>query len=137
VVISGDTAPSPRLEAAAHGADVLVHEGLAPNLVADMRAAALRHGRTNLAAIMHDILSYHTTPEQAAAISERAHVRMLLFTHVIPPLPFEALNGPYLGRASRIFHGPIRVGRDGDFMSLPAGSNKIDRANRLQRLFQE
>jgi ribonuclease Z len=137
VVISGDTAPSARVEAAAHGADVLVHEGLAPNLVADMRTAALRHGRANLAAIMHDILSYHTTPEQAAAIAERAHVRMLLFTHVIPPLPFGALNGPYLGRAPGIFHGPIRVGRDGDFISLPAGGAKIDRSNRLQRLFQE
>ena len=137
VVISGDTAPSPRVEAAARGGDVLVHEGLAPNLVAVMRQAALRHGRANLAAIMHDILSYHTTPEQAAGIAERAHVRMLLFTHVIPPLPFDALEGPFLGDAPKIFHGPIRVGHDGDFISLPAGSAQIRRTNRLQRLLQE
>ena len=135
VVVSGDTAPSPRLEAAAQGADLLVHEGLAPNLVAVQRAAALRHGRTNLAAILHDILSYHTTPEQAAAIAERAHVRMLLFTHVIPPLPFRALEGPYLGRTRQIFHGQVQVGHDGDFVSLPAGSTAIRRTNRLNVFF--
>jgi len=133
VVVSGDTAPSPRLEAAARGADVLVHEGLAPNLVALQREAALAHGRANLAAILHDILSYHTTPEQAAAIAQRAHVRYLLFTHVIPPLPLEALEGPFLGRSRQIFHGPIRVGHDGDFLTLPAGTTEIRRTNRLNR----
>ena len=135
VVISGDTKASPRLEAAAQGADVLVHEGLAPNLVAAQREAALKGGRENLAAIFHDILTYHTTPEEAAGIAERAHVRMLLFTHVIPPLPFKALNGPFLGKAHEIFHGKIRVGRDGDFVTLPPGSDEIRRTNRLKVVF--
>ena len=135
IVVSGDTAPSPRLEAAAQVADVLVHEGLSPNLVAVQRDAALRHGRANLAAILHDILSYHTTPEQAAAIAERAHVRMLLFTHVIPPLPIPALDGPYLGKSRQIFQGRVQVGRDGDFVSLPAGSSDIRRSNRLNIFF--
>jgi ribonuclease Z len=132
VVISGDTAVSPRLEAEAKGADVLVHEGLAPNLVAIQRAAAVRHGRANMAAILHDILSYHTTPEQAAGIAERAHVRMLLFTHVIPPLPLRALEGPYLDKSRQIFHGLLRVGHDGDFISLPAGTTEIKHTNRLK-----
>ena len=132
VVVSGDTAVSARLEAAARGADVLVHEGLSPNLVAMQRQAALAHGRTNLAAILHDILSYHTTPEQAAGEAERAHVRYLLFTHVIPPLPLKALDGPWLGQARNIFHGTLRVGHDGDFLSLPAGTTEIRRTNRLK-----
>ncbi len=135
VVVSGDTAPSARLEAAARDADVLVHEGLSPDLVALQRQAALAHGRTNLAAIFHDILDYHTTPEQAAAIAERAHVHYLLFTHVIPPLPMAALEGPFLGRSREIFHGPIRVGHDGDFLTLPAGTAEIRRTNRLRALF--
>ena len=132
VVVSGDTALSPRLEAVAQDADVLVHEGLAPNLVEMQRQAALRHGRTNLAAIFHDILSYHATPEQAAGEAERAHVRYLLFTHIIPPLPMTALEGPWLGAARNIFHGTLRVGHDGDFLSLPAGSTEIRRTNRLK-----
>jgi ribonuclease Z len=134
VVISGDTAPSSRLEAEAHGADVLVHEGLAPNLVADQRQAALAHRRDNVAQILHDILSYHTTPEQAAGIAQRADVRVLLFTHVIPPLPFSQLDGPFLGRAPQIFHGKIIVGRDGDIVTLPAGSRDIRYGNRLNAL---
>ena len=75
LVVSGDTSPSARLEAAAQGADVLAHEALSPRLVNIQRQAALAGGRTNTAAILHDILSYHTTPEEAAGIAQRAHVR--------------------------------------------------------------
>jgi ribonuclease Z len=131
LVVSGDTAPSSRLEAEAYRADVLVHEGLAPNLVALQRQAALAHGRGNLAAIFHDILGYHTTPEQAAAIAQRAQARFLLFTHVIPPLPTQALDGPFLGKSRQIFHGQIQVGRDGDFLTLPTGTTDIESSNRL------
>jgi ribonuclease Z len=133
VVISGDTAPSPRLEAASKGVDVLVHEGLAPNLVAVQHQAAIAGGKENLARITHDILSYHTTPEAAAGIAQRAGVRYLLFTHIIPPLPIRALEGPWLGKSRSIFHGPIRVGHDGDFLSLPAGSAEILRTDRLNQ----
>ncbi|MGA0603499.1 MBL fold metallo-hydrolase [Caulobacter sp. KR2-114] len=135
VVVSGDTAPSARLEAAARGADVLVHEALAPNLVAVQRQEALKAHRDNLAAIFHDILSYHTTPEQAAAIAERDHVRYLLYTHLIPPLPSTALYPAFLGRSGEIFHGRIRVGEDGDLLSLPTGSQEIRLSHRL-RTFQ-
>ncbi len=71
-------------------------------------------------------------PEQAAAIAQRAGVRYLLFTHVIPPLPLEALEGPFLGKSRQIFHGPIQVGHDGDFLTLPAGTTEIRRSNRLK-----
>jgi ribonuclease Z len=135
VLVSGDTVPCATLEAAAKGVDVFVSEGLSPRLVNDQRQAALAHGRANLAAIMHDILSYHTTPEEAAGMAQRAGVHYLLFTHVIPPLPIRALEGPFLGRARSIFTGPIRVGRDGDFVSLPAGSSAINVHNRLRDFF--
>jgi len=135
LVVSGDTAPSARLEAAAQGADVLTHEGLAPNLVAIQRAAALKAGKWNTAAILHDILSYHTSPEAAAGIAARAHVRYLLFDHIIPPLPTSALDGPFLGRSHEIYSGPIHVGEDGDFVSMPAGGHDIRLTNRLHALW--
>ena len=125
VVISGDTTPSPRLQRESAGADVLVHEGLAPNLVNIQRQAAIAHHRDNLAQILHDILSYHTTPEQASAIAQRAGVRVLVFTHIIPPLPLRTLEDPFLGRSRQIFHGKVIVGRDGDMVILPAGTNHI------------
>lgn len=135
VLISGDTMPCKALEAAAKGVDLFVSEGLSPELVNLQRQAALRHGRTNLAAILHDILSYHTTPEQAAGMAQRAGAKYLLFTHVIPPLPIQALEGPFLGKSREIFKGPVRVGHDGDFVSLPAGSSAITVGSRLREVF--
>ncbi|OYU71611.1 MAG: MBL fold metallo-hydrolase [Alphaproteobacteria bacterium PA2] len=131
LVISGDTAVSPRLEAASKGVDLLVHEGLSPNLVAMQNAAAVKGGNKTIAAITHDILSYHAAPEEAAAIAQRAGVKQLLFTHVIPPLPLRALEGPFLGKSRSIFSGPIQVGRDGDTISLPVGSSDIRHSNRM------
>ena len=55
VVISGDTAPSPRLEAASKGADLLVHEGLSPNLVGVQHEAAVKVGNRTITAITHDM----------------------------------------------------------------------------------
>jgi len=132
VVISGDTAPSARVEAAAKGADLLVHEALAPNLVAVQGRAAKAAGRKNLEAVFHDIVDYHTSPEQAAQLAERAGVQALLLTHITPPLPLRALEGPFLGKARTLFKGEVRVGRDGDLISLPAGSKAVEHTDRLK-----
>ncbi len=120
IVISGDTAPSPSLERAAQGADLLVHEGLQPRLVAIMGEAATTSHQPGIAKIMHDIPGYHTAPETAADIAQRAHVGALAFTHIIPPLPIGILEGPFLGDARRRFSGPLWVMRDGDIIALPA-----------------
>jgi ribonuclease Z len=80
---------------------------------------------------MHDILDYHTTPEQAAEIATRAKVKLLLLYHIVPPLPLSALEGPFLGKAREIYSGPLSVGRDGDLVSMPAGSTEVTISNRL------
>lgn len=131
VVVSGDTGPSARLTRAAKGVDLLVHEGLSPNLVAMQEEEAKKAGRANYAAIFHDILDYHAAPEAVAGEAKAAGAKAILFHHVIPPLPVKALEGPFLGRSREIFGGPIKVGRDGDFASLPAGSDEIRWSNRL------
>ena len=130
-VISGDTRLSKNVEASATGADLLVHEALAPNLVALIGEAAKKAGRANIAQIMHDIVSYHTTPEEAAGLAARAKVKALLLYHIVPPLPVGALERPFLGRSREIFKGPLQVGRDGDIVSLPAGSADVTFGNRL------
>ena len=82
--------------------------------------------RGNLAKIMHDVLNYHTTPEQAAEIASRSGVRMLLLNHIVPPLPMKTLEPAFLERAPELFSGPIVIGVDGDWFDLPAGSIAID-----------
>lgn len=131
VVISGDTAKSTAVETAARGADLLVHEALAPNLTQLQHAAALKAGRNHLAQIFTDIERYHTTPEQVAHIAATDKVRFVLLTHIVPPLPLRILEGPFLGQARQIYRGPLKVGRDGDLVIMPAGSQSV----RLIRTF--
>ena len=131
IVVSGDTRPARSVERAAARADVLVHEALSPRLVGLQQAAAKRAGAKNLEHIFHDILSYHTSPEAAATIADRAHARMLLLTHIIPPLPYSILEGPFLGDARSRFHGNLVVGRDGDEVLLPVTSDAIEMGHRF------
>lgn len=131
-VISGDTGITAAVEQASRDADLLVHEALSVRLVGLQKAAAERTGRANLAKIFGDITDYHADPEAVAGLAERARVRYLLLTHIVPPLPLRALEGPFLGESRRIFRGPVRVGRDGDVISLPAGSADIRHSRRLR-----
>jgi ribonuclease Z len=55
---------------------------------------------------------------------------MLLLNHIAPPLPLPGMQAAFLGRAGQIYDGPLRVGVDGDFVSLPAGSTRIEHSRR-------
>jgi ribonuclease Z len=129
VVLSGDTSKCAAVQREARGVDLLVHEGLSVPLVGILQQSAERAGRANLAKVFHDIPSYHTTPEQAAEIARDAGVGFLLINHVVPALPVPGSEAAFLGGARRIFKGTLRVGVDGDFVSLPAGSKAIEFRN--------
>lgn len=131
VVISGDTAPAKSVEMAARHTDVLVHEALSTRMVAMQHDAAVRAGRANLAQIFNDIKTYHATPEQAADIAERAGVKVLLLTHIVPPLPYAILEVPFVGDARARFKGQLIVGHDGDEILLPANSDEIRHERRF------
>ena len=126
VVLSGDTIKSASVQREAHGVDLLVHEALSPPLLALLADGAGRAGRPNLRKIFGDILNYHATPEQAAETARDAKAGYLLLNHIVPTLPpLPGLEKAFLGGAADIFDGPIRVGIDGDFVSLPAGSKAL------------
>jgi ribonuclease Z len=126
VVISGDTVHSDNLREAAQGADVLIHDAMAPHLMVLLEQAAAKAGRPHLSRLMADITDYHATAADAARIAQAAGVRYLLLTHIAPPLPLPGMTSLFLGDAPRYYAGPIRVGRDGDFVSLPVQSARID-----------
>lgn len=129
VVFSGDTTPQPSVVAASKGADLLVHEALQPKLLAAITHRLDAVGRPKTAQITRDILNYHTTPEQAADIAKQAGVKMLLLSHIVPGTPSHFFDAAFLGDAKAHFDGPIHVGADGDYVSLPAGSKAIERGN--------
>lgn len=125
LVISGDTKKSAAVQREAAGMDVLVHEALSTPMVGILKDGAVRAGRMNLAKIFDDILNYHASPEEAAETARDAKVGYLLLNHIVPPLPLPGMEKAFLGKAPEIYNGPIRVGIDGDFLSLPAGSTEI------------
>jgi ribonuclease Z len=97
VVISGDTAPSPSVVQAAHGADLLVHEA------SFLAEEADRARETN-----------HSTAAEAAEVARLAQVRLLALTHVSP-----RYFGPELAEEARAVFPDTVVPRDFDVIEVP------------------
>src|SRR3546814_10456511 len=89
-------------------------------------------GRTGTGQIMHDIIDYHASPAQAADSARRAGVKMLVLSHVVPPLPSRYFDAAFLDGAKGHFDGPLIIGEDGQVYSLTAGSTAIERDNWFQ-----
>ena len=131
VVLSGDTKKSAAVALEARGVDLLVHEALSEPLMAMLGDAAAQAQRPKLKQLFADIVDYHSSPEQAAATARDAKVGYLLLNHIAPPLPLPGLEKAFLGNAQQFYEGPIRVGADGDFVSLPVGSKQITVSRRF------
>jgi ribonuclease Z len=125
VVLSGDTVKSANVQRFAEGVDLLLHEALAPHLVAVMNRGARRAGRANIEKITADIPDYHTSPVEAAEIARDAGVGMLVYYHIVPPLPVRPLRAMFLEGVADVYDGPVIIGTDGTLVSLPAGSEEI------------
>lgn len=131
VVISGDTKKSAAVQREAAGVDLLVHEALSSPMTDLLKDGAVQAGRANLAKIFEDIKNYHTSPEEAAETARDAKVGYLLLNHIAPPLPLPGLEKAFLGSAPDIYSGPLRVGQDGDFISMPADTKNINFTRRF------
>ena len=130
-VISGDTISSENLARHAKGVDLLVHEGLSMELVELAEKSATNAGQAGMAKIFFDIRDYHTAPVDVAKLAQQANVKYLAFNHVVPMLPLPGMEDIFLGDSHDFFDGPIRIGKDGDFFSMPANSDAIHYENRL------
>jgi ribonuclease Z len=116
---------------AAQGADLLVHEVIAPELDRIMHDAADASGRENVATIFTDIMDYHTSPEDAGAVAAEAQVGALALTHFLPQTPIPGLVEVFVRDARRTYDGPIYAMRDGDVISLPSAGG-IRRSHQLR-----
>jgi ribonuclease Z len=117
VTITGDTAFTPKLAAAAKGSDLLVSELLSPRIVGALANSAQKAGMANRAKIFDDIQNYHISPELAADVAKSADVGMLAFTHIVPSVP-KPLEFALLGEAGSHYGGRISVMHDGDVISI-------------------
>ncbi len=105
IVISGDTRPSPALEAASRAVDVLVHEVYA---AARLRPEP-RPGGEDWPAYMR---AFHTSDTELGALAARAGPKLLILSHLIRmgASDQELLDGVRAGG----FQGRTVVGRDLD-----------------------
>jgi ribonuclease Z len=95
IVITGDMRPNPNLIHFAAGADILVHE------------AFLR--RSSTSSDQFSIQDYHSSAKEAGEAAEKAKVKTLVLTHLIPA---NATEQDFLNEAKSAFSGKIIVGRD-------------------------
>lgn len=100
VVISGDTRPSPEVEALAAGADLLVHEAMFTD---------------ELATLAHE--KGHTTFSQAAQLARRAEVSQLCLVHLAASTDRPEVREPALARAREIFPA-TELPDDGDVVEI-------------------
>jgi ribonuclease Z len=99
IVITGDTRPTPNLVRFAAEADVLVHEA---------------YVRKNSPASSEDpnrwsIYKYHSSAKEAGETAEKAKVKTLVLTHLIPAA---ASDQDFLDEAKKSFSGKIIIGHD-------------------------
>ena len=112
VVITGDTVKTDNLVKHCKDADILFTEAISFDLLNNMIEGFKRNNLTRLVKIMTDIQDYHMEPVVAAEVAKEAGVKKLIYVHVTPMLPNEAVEERYLKGVSDIFDGEVVLGRD-------------------------
>ncbi len=110
VVIAGDGVPCASLDALVRGASAYVQTVVRPELVQQIPSPRLQ-----------DILDYHSSVEQAADTAQRAGVKALMLTHMVPP-PAPGSDDEWRALASS-FKGTVVIGDD--LTSLDLGTMTV------------
>jgi ribonuclease Z len=110
IVITGDTRPNANLIKFAAGADILVSEAYVPD-----RGPLGSQGERSWS-----IQDYHMSAREAGETAEKAKVKILVLTHLIPA---NAPEKAFLDEAGKTFSGKIIVGRD--LMRIDTSDNSV------------
>jgi ribonuclease Z len=124
-VFTGDTTYYRPLAAAAAGADILVSEGQASHLQDIVAHEAAAQGQTTLAQVLQDTRTYHITPVQAANMANQARARMLIFTHLAPPIVNPVVTTPWLRGVSAVRPRGVVMGHDGMMITIPVDGTAL------------
>ncbi|MDR7303653.1 MBL fold metallo-hydrolase [Haloactinomyces albus] len=110
VVFSGDTSASANLVRLADDVDILVHEVIDLDWVAEQNVpdSLLKH-----------LAASHTDVNRVGAIAERAGAKTLVLNHLVPGDPSSVNDGQWLRRAQRGYSGKVILGHD--LMQLDIG----------------
>lgn len=120
VVVSGDTAYSESLIAAAADVDVLIHEAQANHMVKALERAAAKAGNATTAKIFADIPSYHTSPADAAKAANEAGADWLVLTHFTPAPDNAIAKRIFMRGVSAVRKSKVKMAEDRMLVELPA-----------------
>jgi ribonuclease Z len=100
LVLSGDTRVSENLVRHSQGVDVLVHEVFVPET---LQRTGVPPDRAK------NIVSYHTTPEQAGEVFARLKPKLAVYSHICMPT---ATEQDLLPTTRKTYAGPLQIGED-------------------------
>ena len=124
LVISGDTSYNENLIEKSRNVDVLIHEAQANHMIYLMRDFNLQRGADSNAKLMEDIITYHTTPVEAAEIANLANVKHLIFYH-LTPAPRNYITEAIFLRGVDEVREKWTLSNDGTMVVLPVGNDEI------------
>ena len=124
LVISGDTSYSKNLIESSRDADVLFHEAQANHMINIIRDFNLQRGADLNAKLMEDIITYHTTPVEAAEIANLANVKHLIFYH-LTPAPRNYVTKIIFLRGIDEVREEWTLSNDGTMVVLPVESDEV------------
>ena len=101
VVVAGDTVPCTGLDELCKGADALVHTAMRKDIIGNLPNQPMAR----------DILSYHSSVEEASQTAARAEMDTLILTHYIPTFPPDG-GDDWMKIAAQHFSGSIELGND-------------------------
>lgn len=113
VVVSGDTVKSANLAKHAAGADILIHDVLAKDLINFAAAGFERAGNERLAKLARDLTTYHASPIEVAETAAAAKVETLVFTHMVPVPNSPPVEQAFMRGVGDVFKGKVVIAKDG------------------------
>lgn len=126
VVFSGDTVRDQNMVRFGADADVMVHEVMGMANIHTIIGALRNTGQSRNAKILTDASEVHTSPVDAAEIANEANAELLIYNHIVPPMPIGVMEDIFMRGVSDVRSEGVLLGYDGLRVRLPAGSDEID-----------
>lgn len=111
IVISGDTNACQGLLNGSQDADILVCDSMNKKMMSDLEDRLRGIGNQLQAELLTDAHTYHASVQDGADIAERAGVKHLVLSHVMPPIVPEQ-EAEFTAGLDKIFAGKISIAHD-------------------------
>jgi len=121
LVISGDTVLNDNVERYSQNADILIHEVMNKELnshLASLLQAMDDERFQRSAKMVEDTLDYHTDTGELGKLAQRAGVKKLVLTHLVPPPRNFLIRRTFEKGVGEFYKGELIVGEDSMHLEL-------------------